>query len=466
MRRLPTIAVLSAAVMVTAGCANAPRATPPQEGKEAKVTMQGSQGPVQAGPTLQAVAAEGNADLLKRHLQALAGLGKLDLVRGNSARLLIDGPATFAAMRRAIEGAHQTILLESYIFEDDGIAAQMGELLAQRAKAGLKVALLRDALGSFGSDAAFFDQLAASGVQVCSFNGLNGLLPGAPGKGEGHSSSMSIEQRDHRKLLVVDERVAFTGGINISSVYGSGSASLRRSRDAEDPLKHGWRDTQIELKGPIVTALAKSFAQSWHGQSCPGALELSSLVPAAEAGPRVIALMASDPREPDNRIYQSLLAAINASRRSVQLTMAYFAPGREMAGALADAARRGVRVELLLPGRSDFTLVMQAGRSYYDQLLSAGVHLYEMEHAVLHAKTAVVDGVWSSVGSSNMDWRSFTDNNELDVVVLGDDFGDEMQAMFERDRATAHEITPQAWRERGLDQRLQQTLGRMLERWL
>ncbi len=444
----------------TIGCASVPRATPPPvEGSApATVTVTGSQGPVRAGPTLQAMAAEGNAGLLNRHLQALASLGQLDLVRGNSAHLLIDGPATFVAMRKAIEGAHQTILLESYIFEDEGIAAQMGELLARRAQAGLKVALLRDAFGSFGSDASFFDRLAAAGVQVCSFNGL------LPGKDTGHSSSMSIEQRDHRKLLVVDERLAFTGGINISGVYGSGSSALRHS-DA-DPLKHGWRDTQIELQGPIVTALAKSFAQSWHGQACTGALELSRLPPATEAGQRVVALMASDPREPDNRIYQSLLAAIKASQRSVQLTMAYFAPGRDMAQALADAAQRGVNVELVLPGRSDFTLVMQAGRSYYDQLLKAGVHLYEMEHAVLHAKTAVIDGVWSGVGSSNMDWRSFTGNNELDVIVLGDDFGVEMQAMFDRDRKAAHEITPAAWQERGFGQRLQQGLGRLLERWL
>ena len=456
MRRLLPFGLLAA---LTAGCAAPPRPVPPQaETQQAKVTVVGAQGAVPAAATLQAVAAEGKADLFTHHLQALQTLGRLDLVRGNSAHLLIDGPATFAAMRSAIEGAHQTVLLESYIFEDEGIAAQMGELLARRAQAGLKVALLRDAFGSFGSDTAFFDRLAAAGVQVCSFNGL------LPGKDTGHSSSMGIDQRDHRKLLVVDERLAFTGGINISGVYGSGSAGLGRSH--ADPLKHGWRDTQIELRGPIVTALAKSFAQSWHGQSCPGALELSKLPAAQEKGQRVVALMASDPREPDNRIYQSLLAAIKASQRSVQLTMAYFAPGREMAQALADAARRGVKVELVLPGRSDFTLVMQAGRSYYDQLLGAGVHLYEMEHAVLHAKTALVDGVWSSVGSSNMDWRSFTGNNELDVVVLGDDFGAEMQAMFDHDRTVAKEITPQAWRERSFGQRLQQGLGRLLERWL
>jgi cardiolipin synthase len=458
-RRLPSW-LLAATGAMLAGCAMAPRATPPPAETEAKVTMLGSQGQVRSGPTLQAVAAEGKPDLMNRHLQALESLGKLELVRGNSAKLLIDGPATFAAMRRAIEGAHQTILLESYLFEDAGVAAEMGELLAQRARAGLKVAILRDAVGSMGSDAAFFNHLAEAGVQLCSFNGL------LPGKDTGHSLSMGAEQRDHRKLLVVDERLAFTGGINISSVYGSGSASLGLPDDTEDPLKHGWRDTQIELRGPIVGELAKSFAQSWHGQACPGKLASPKLPASPEAGQRVIALMASDPREPDNRIYQSLLAAINASTHNVQLTMAYFAPGREMARALADAARRGVGVELVLPGRSDFTLVMQAGRSYYDELLTAGVHLYEMEHSVLHAKTAVIDGVWSSVGSSNMDWRSFTGNNELDVVVLGDDFGAEMQAMFERDRAVAHEITPAAWRERGIGQRLLQSLGRLLERWL
>lgn len=422
--------------------------------------MVGANGPVPAAATLRAVAEEGKPELLQRHLKALAALGDISLVRGNSAKLLIDGPANFAAMREAIERARHVILLESYIFEDEGIAAEMSELLKRRARAGVKVALLRDAVGSMGTDGAFFDSLSEAGISVCSFNGI------LPGKDTGHSASMSITQRDHRKLLVVDERVAFTGGINISDVYGSGSAGLRLSNSKDDPLKHGWRDTQVVLRGPIVQVLARTFAQSWHGQSCSGELDLSKLPAAQEAGPRVVALTTSDPREPDNHIYQSLLAAVRASKRSVMVTMAYFAPGRKMAKALAEAARRGVRVELLLPGRTDFTLVMQAGRSYYGELLRAGVHLYEIEHAVLHAKTAVIDGVWSSVGSSNMDWRSFTGNNELNVIVLGDDFGNEMQAMFDHDREVAHEISSKDWRDRDLSQRVMQTLGRMLERWL
>ncbi len=472
MRPLPPLGLLAIAVVVVVGCAPEPSGPPPllQQGgaQAAPLTVIGATGPVPAAPTLRAVAQEGKPDLLDTHLKALAAVGGIDLVRGNSAHLLIDGPATFASMREAIQNARQVILLESYIFEDEGIAAEMSELLVARAKAGVRVALMRDAVGSISTDSAFFQQLADAGVAVCSFNDLI-----QRDKHSGHSDTMSITQRDHRKLLVVDERVAFTGGINISGVYGSGSASLRKKdKDDEepggknDPLKHGWRDTQVRLSGPIVQSLARSFAQTWHGQSCPGALDLHALPVATEAGPRVVALVTSDPREPDNRIYQSLMAAITASRRSVQLTMAYFAPGREMAKALEDAAKRGVRVELLLPGRTDFTLIMQAGRSYYDDLLKAGVHLYEIDHAVLHAKTAVVDGVWSSVGSSNMDWRSFADNNELDVVVLGDDFGTEMTAMFEHDRASAHEITPEDWKKRAFSQRFMQTLGRMLQRWL
>ena len=183
-------------------------------------------------------------------------------------------------------------------------------------------------------------------------------------------------------------------------------------------------------------------------------------------GQRVVQVLESDPRDKDNRIYTSLLAAIEASQRSVWLTMAYFAPGDDMVAALVSAAQRGVDVQLVLPGRSDFTLVLHAGRSYYDRLLAGGVRIHEMDDAVMHAKTAVIDGVFATVGSSNMDWRSFVANNEINAIVFGRDFGQQLEAVFERDVANSRPIELDAWRRRELGDRVMEQVGRLAERLL
>ena len=446
-----------------------------------RVTVIGAAGvltPAQEDRTLRRVAAEGANDLLALHLRVLASSGDVDLYRGNRTRLLVDGPATFGAMKAAIAQARGRVLLESYIVEDQGVAAEVATLLLQRAAAGVKVALLVDAVGSISTPDAFFKRLADGGVSVCVFNPLS------PSDRPGHGGLSSINHRDHRKLLVVDDDVAYTGGINISRVYGSGSFSRSRKNvaaadtadkadTADEALTDGWRDTQIELRGPVVPALAQVFARTWHGQGCVGELGKPGAKPAgpsgtaaAEPGQRIVKIMASDPRDEGNRIYTSLLAAVDQSRSSVRMTMAYFAPGADFVQALCDASLRGVRVELVLPGRSDNMLVLHAGRSYYTQLLEAGVQIHEMGHAMMHAKTAVIDGVWSTVGSSNLDWRSFVANSELNVVVLGEDFGAEMAALFNRDRAASQPVTADAWAQRGLQQRALEAIGRLAERWL
>jgi cardiolipin synthase len=466
MRWLACLAGLSAGLATTA-CAVLPgRAAVPAAASPAavarQVTVSGPDGPVSAAVelhTLAGVQAEGQADLMSRQLGTLAAQGEADLYRGNTAQLLVDGPATFAAMKQAIALARHRVLVESYIFEDAGIAAEIGALLLQRAAAGVAVALVYDSVGSWGTDTAFFDALAAGGVAVCPFNPLKPWLrPGA-------WSLAGINHRDHRKLMVVDAEVAFTGGINISRVYSSGSFRRRRA-GADDASAAGWRDTQIALRGPVVGALAGAFADTWSTQGCPGALAPAPRPAQATPGTRVVKLLTTRPGGARNPIYSALLAAIDSAQRSVHLTMAYFAPGADMVQALGDAARRGVDVVLLLPGRSDFALVLHAGRANYTPLLAAGVQIHELQQALLHAKTAVVDGVWSTVGSSNLDWRSLADNSELNVVVLGDEFGQQMEALFRRDLATAPAVDPAAWQQRGWRDRALQQLGRLLERWL
>lgn len=457
---------LLALAFVAAGCAGlpardpAPRAASAGEMRE-RVTLRGAHGKVERRPVprvLSELGAEGRAELVGHHLKVMAATGDVDLYRGNAVRLLMDGPATFDAMKRAIAAARYRVLLESYIVEDQGVAAEIGKLLARKAAEGVNVALIYDSVGSMKTSSRYFEALEKDGVATCAFNPVNPLRrPGYWG----------INHRDHRKLLVVDNEVAFTGGINVSRVYSSGSFRPRARTQTDSAAdEEGWRDTQIELRGPVVPALVGSFGEMWSRQGCPGALHDAPPAKAATPGDRVVKVLTSDPGDPENRIYRLLLSAIDAARVSVHVTMAYFVPGDDMIQAFCDAAGRGVHVSLLLPGRSDFKLVLHGGRSYYSKLLGCGVEIHEMEHALLHAKTAVIDGVLSTVGSSNMDWRSFVMNSEINVIVLGAEIGAEMEALFDEDLATARRIDPEEWERRGLGQRLMEAIGRMAERLL
>ena len=424
---------------------------------------------------LDRLALQGGGGLLNRQLAAMADLGEVDLYAHNQARLLIDGPATFAAMFEAIAQARQTVLLQSYIIEDSVIARRLALLLAQQRANGVAVAVLYDALGSMGTDSAFFAALREAGIPTCAINPLSPL------KRPGY---WNITERDHRKILSVDRDIGFTGGINISGVYASGSFGRQRPTPrtiaapapagspagAAAGISNGWRDTQVRLRGPAVAALDDLVRDTWLAQGCEGQLapppaSRSAAAPAgSQSAEQVVRIVPSSPGDASNRIYTLLLTAIDASQRSVYLTMAYFAPGQEMVDALCDAARRGVDVQLVLPSLSDFSPVLHAGRSHYQRLLDAGVRLHELQDAVLHAKTAVIDGVVSTVGSSNMDWRSFASNSEVNAVVLGEDFGDAMTRMFRQDLAASSAIDAAAWAQRPLLQRAKQDLARWFER--
>lgn len=406
---------------------------------------------------LTRVGQQGSTTLVQRHLAAMSSYGDVNLYAGNEVKLLVDGPATFAAMFKAIESAKQTILLESYIIEHAGIAQQLADLLKRKRSQGVHVAVIYDAVGSFGTDETYFQGLREAGVAVCAFNPLNPL------KQRGY---WDITHRDHRKILVIDREVAFAGGINISTVYSSGSfgRKQRKASSSDD----GWRDTQIQLRGTAAVALDDLVRETWQSQACREALPPlppPTTTPVRAAGEQLVRVIPATPEDQFNEIYAMLLTAIDSSQRSVYLTMAYFAPGQDMVEALCDAAKRGVDVQLVLPSVSDFGPVLHAGRSYYQRLLEAGVKIHELQDAVLHAKTAVIDGVVSTVGSSNMDWRSFTGNSEINAVVIGEDFGDNMTRMFRQDVAASQAITREAWESRSLWQRTREGMARLFERW-
>jgi cardiolipin synthase len=449
--------------LVLAACSSLPRVDMPVlDGNAPAAQIVRADASMSPAPEkLHEAKAEGRAAHLERHIRMLGTLGEVSSA-DNEVSLLIDGPATFAAIFAALESARTSIQMESYIFEDAALGERVAQVLKQKAQQGVRVRLIYDAIGSFSTAASFFDDLARAGVQVCEFNPVRPKL-----FGDGR-----LNHRDHRKIVIADDKVAITGGINISDVYSAGSASFIRSshkapaKGNEAAPKKGWRDSSVRVRGPAVADFSSLFANTWQRQNCadppvPALRQARSL-----AGDRLVTVIGSTPDDPEPRIYRALLTAIGGARQSIHMTMSYFVPDPQSVDFLVAVARRGVDVRLLLQGTSDSVLVLRAGQSHYTTLLSAGVRIFERSDTLLHAKTTVIDGVWSTIGSSNVDWRSFLHNDEVNVIVFGADFGREMEAMFERDLQQAQEITPALWAERGFSRRLMERLGRLFEYWL
>ena len=421
------------------------------------IRSSGQQTPQDSRVKVREVEAEGRALLLKQHIGALGPLGEFTTA-DNEVKLLIDGPATFKAMFADLERAQRSIQMESYIFEDAEIGQRVADILKRKARAGKDVHLIYDAVGSLSTSREFFDDLAQAGVLVCEFNPVRTSFPFRADK---------LNHRDHRKVTIVDGKIAFTGGVNISDVYSAGSSSIlkRKPNDDDGESKRGWRDTSVRLQGPAVTDFSILFADTWMRQGCESAPAPAVRRPSSN-GERLVTVIGSTPADAEPRIYRALLTAVDNSRKSVHMTMSYFVPDPQTTDFLVAAAQRGVDVRLVLQGKSDSTLVLRAGQSYYQRLLAAGVKIYERSDTLLHAKTAVIDGVWSTVGSSNVDWRSFLHNDEVNVIVFGADFADEMEALFQRDIAQSERITPESWETRGTWRRLQEQFGRLFEYWL
>jgi cardiolipin synthase len=369
------------------------------------------------------------------------------LVEGNRARILIDGPRTHEAMFAAMAAARDHINLETYILEAVAIGERLAALLAKKVDQGVKVNLLYDSVGSIKTPPEYFERLRAIGVAVCEFNPASDLA--------------RINNRDHRKILVVDGRIAFTGGINISSAYASSSWRARRAAGRE--TKDGWRDTQVEIEGPVVAQFQRLFLDAWALQDCGPAGAAAYFPKAERRGAMAMRAVRAEPGGDGAEMYRALLGRIGAARSRVWLTVGYFVPDPGLKQALIDAAARGADVQLVLPGYSDFWAPVYAGRSHYEELLAAGVAIHEWHEALMHAKTAVIDSAWSSIGSTNLDWRSFVHNYEADVIVYDAGFAREMEARFRRDVAAATRIDPAAWKLRGATEKVKEWIARRWE---
>ncbi|MFN0161918.1 MAG: phospholipase D-like domain-containing protein [Burkholderiales bacterium] len=401
----------------------------------------------------------GTVDLLDKQIALEQAVVGSPLIVGNRVTLLLDGPATYAAMFAAIRGARDHINFETYIIDDDQTGRDFAALLGEARSRGVQVNFIYDSFGAIATPAAFFADLRAAGIAVLEFNPLNPLSV---------RNGWTPTHRDHRKLLVVDGRTAFLGGINISSVYSSGSGARRAAaRAAARPASAPpWRDTHLRIDGPVVGELQKLFLRTWRTQGGgePQARDYFPVV--APAGPDSVRAVGSSPDDPFSMMYLTLISAIGNAEQQVYLTNAYFVPDPQLLAALAAAARRGVDVRLILPGHSDSATTFHAGRSYYAELLAAGVRIHERGGTLLHAKTAVIDGVWSTVGSTNLDWRSAMDNDEVNAVVISREFGARMQAMFAVDLAASLAIDAEAWERRPLHLRLREWMARAIGRLL
>jgi cardiolipin synthase len=320
--------------------------------------------------------------------------------------------------------------------------------------------VIYDGIGSLLTPAAFFDRLRDAGVNVLEFNPVNPLV--------GNKADWSLNNRDHRRQLLVDGRIAFTGGVNISDTYssapsrGHGTASSDGANDASA----GWRDTHIQIEGPVVEEFQRLFMDTWTRQKGK-ALAARDYYPVLEAqGAEIVRAIGSTPDDPQSLIYLTLMSAINNAERTVHLTVAYFAPDRQLRDALTAAARRGVEVQLVLPSYSDSWAIFSLGRSYYSELMRAGVGIYERRGSLMHAKTACIDGIWSTIGSTNLDWRSFLHNDEINAVIIGTGFARQMDAMFAQDIDQSNRIELKDWRRRPLSARVKEQLARIGAYWL
>jgi len=365
------------------------------------------------------------------------------LFGGNDVEVYFRGEDAFTAMREAVDAAEKEILLESYIYKDDETGVALFKALARAAARGVVVKVLVDALGSASTHATFWEEMTRHGIEHRMFHPLFEQLWYQP-------------FRDHRKILVIDRRLAFTGGMNIGEEYGS---VVRNKK-----VKPGdtWRDTHVKVIGPTAWEMAVVFSEGWE-RAGGSTLELEPLSADEAEGPtpRVLVLD-SRFRRGQAESAAALAALVAAARQSVWITNAYFAPGWAAVRTLTRAARRGVDVRLMLPGRSDVPLARHAGHGYYSRLLSRGVRIFEYQASILHAKTLVADGYVSVIGSTNLDFRSFLFNAECDLMILCDDVARRMTGAFEEDMKNAVEIHRPEWRRRPFLHRL----GDRMARWL
>lgn len=435
--------------------------------------IEGARGPLSVAESRNLLMKIGGAapeDILRRHLAIEEAVTGAPLTADNNVVVLHDGPETFRAIAAAIKSARHSLNLEYYTIEDVRLGDQgphLHDLLIEKAREGVAVNILYDSYGSSDTPAAFFDALEKAGVKLLAYHPLS------PNPIE----TLEINDRDHRKILVADGAVGIVGGVNLAKSYESKSpgsdddeeeAAAHNPLTPKDPLADAeWRDTAIRIEGPAVLELQTLFRDHWRREKGPEIDETGFFPETSAKGHDVVRIIGSSPDDDIPRYYVTLISALRNAEARAWVSAAYFVPTREQEEALMDAARRGVDVRLLLADDSDSPPAIEAARARYEDLLEAGIRIFETHGIVLHAKTVTIDGVWSAVGSSNFDHRSVLYNDEVDAIVLGAATAHELEAIFEGGMKIATEIDPETWEDtRNLPDRMKGFFVRLWENLL
>lgn len=365
-------------------------------------------------------------------------------VPGNRVTLLEDGEEAYPAMLEAIASARQTILMDSYIFNDDKAGRLFADALAERAGAGVQVHLTVDGVGTINVPDEFFADLARSNVAVLEYR------PVAPWR-----LGWGLLRRNHRKLLVVDGRIGFVGGINIGDNWLPQRLGGR-----------GWHDIHVRIEGPAVTTLSRLALATWLSRTglAPNPRLFSQ---GAEAvGDTHVSIVGSSERKKRRPIRSAYLRAIKHAKRYVYIANAYFIPDRGLRRALRNAVRRGVDVRVMVPADGDILPAQLASQALLGHALRSGLRVFRWQGAMLHAKTAVIDDEWATVGSFNLDHRSWSMNLEVNVIVPEAEFATELREIFERDETRCVELARETWRARPLWKRLIERFFFLFHRWM
>ena len=376
--------------------------------------------------------------------QAIEAIYRHKFSSAASVKLLWKGKDSFQTIFDAVKAAERLICLEFYIFRNDETGTELSEILKQKSREGIKVYLLHDHFGSFGTPRSFWRGMKDAGIRIKTSRPFKWIAP------------FHYVHRDHKKLIVVDTKKAFTGGINIANEYSGFHLRLKGKN---------WRDTGIMLEGPVVNELFNIFKKSWYTWGGEPIEDYSeslihqfSAVSQASAGGRAIPALpifvnsAKGRRKMRSILYYS----INHARKSIALTTAYFTPSRRMVETLEDAVRRGVRVRLLVPGISDVPAASYAGRAFFSRLLKAGIEIFNYSGEILHAKTFLFDECWSIIGSTNLDFQSLRYNDEGSIGILDAEFASKISDIFEEDLRHSIRIVLEEWRRRPLQEKLKE----------
>lgn len=361
-------------------------------------------------------------------------------------QLLYKGRESFQTIFGAIKSAKKLICLEFYIFRNDGTGIELAGILKEKSRQGVNIYLMYDHFGSVGTPRSFWKDMKNAGIKIRASRPFKWTSP------------FNYVHRDHRKLIVIDNKKAFTGGLNIANEY-SGFHLRTKGR--------GWRDTGIMLEGPIVSVLLKTFKNWWYmwgGEPIEISnfkFQISNLKDAIPAIP-IFVSSAKGRRRMRRLLYYS----INHAQKSIALTTAYFTPSWRMIETLEDAVKRGVRVTLLVPGISDVPAAFYAGRAFFSRLLKAGVEIYTYEGEILHAKSYIFDNCWSIVGSTNLDFQSFRYNDEGNVGILDVEFASKMNDIFEEDIKHSTKIEFEGWHKRSLKEKFKERFFSLFRRRL